>query len=228
MSTTYIIQANGEEIGTRSDKEAAIKFADAAHAENAGMLEVTVATDHGTVVHTIASIAESDEPEVETVVEGEDDEEPETEVATSARTKPWTKTAVATFEAPEIEGYTLAYTRSRTKTGVYRANDKSGWLVLDTRSGERFEFENTATARTKTNALEAAYKVARAEQLAREKAAKAEEAAAKKAKAADDKAAKEAAKAEAKAAKEAAKAAAEVAEAAEEAPAEAELETVDA
>jgi hypothetical protein len=224
MSTTYIIQANGEEIGTRSDKEAAIKFADAAHAENAGMLEVTVATDHGTVVHTIASIAESDEPEAEV----EDDEEPETEVATSARTKPWTKTAVATFEAPEIEGYTLAYTRSRTKTGVYRANDKSGWLVLDTRSGERFEFENTATARTKTNALEAAYKVARAEQLAREKAAKAEEAAAKKAQAASDKAAKEAAKAEAKAAKEAAKAAVEVAEAAEEAPAEAELETVDA
>jgi len=218
MSTKYSIntldaEGTSTEVATRSEKEAAIKLADATHAENAGMLTVTVTTEAGTEVHRVDSILEPDEVETESV------DETDAEVAVvSNRTKPWTRTAEARFDAPELEGWTLAYTRTRTKTAIYRANDKSGWLVLDTRDGSRFEFENTKTAREKTNELTAAFNAQSVEARAARKAEKAELAAAKKAAAAEAKSAKEAAKALAKAEKEAAKAAAEA-----EAPAESEL-----
>ena len=184
MSTKYIIITNDPavnevtEIASRSEKDAAIALAEATHAENAGMLTVSVLTEKGTEVFRLDSVMEADEPDDlpetmdEPSADGEAEDAPEAPVATTTgRTKPWTRVAEARFEAPEVEGYTLAYTRTRTKTGVYRANDKSGWLVLDTRSGEQVVVENTVQAREKTNALEAAEKVAR--QAAKE-AAKAE------------------------------------------------------
>ena len=222
MSTKYSIntldaEGTSTEVATRSEKEAAIKLADATHAENAGMLTVTVTTEAGTEVHRVDSILEPDEVETEPVDETADVDDDAVAVV-STRTKPWTRTAEARFDAPELEGWTLAYTRTRTKTAIYRANDKSGWLVLDTRDGSRFEFENTKTAREKTNELTAAFNAQSVEARAARKAEKAELAAAKKAAAAEAKTAKEAAKALAKAEKEAAKAAAEA-----EAPAESEL-----
>jgi hypothetical protein len=208
-TTSYTIQAESAEgvtsdIDTRSKKGAAIELAEQYLAENEGVI-VRVITNAGNVVETLGEAL---------------DETPAEEVVVSNRTKPWSRTVEAGFDAPEVEGFTLAYTRNRIATGVYRANDKSGWLVLDTRDGSRTEVENTKLAREITNELSAKHltetKAARdaaqveAKRVRDEaKAAKAEaKRLADEAKAAE-KAAKEAAKAEKAAADEAAKLAAD-------------------
>jgi colicin import membrane protein len=248
-NTTYnvnILDADGAIMDTdsRSRKDAAITLAEKLFAENPGMT-VTIVTDAGTEVQRFEVEANEtetpDEDEVEQLVEAGASEEVVAE-AVSRRAKPWTK-AVTTeaFEAPEREGMTLAYVRARTATGVYRKDDKSGWVVLDTRDNTEYEVENTAQARTITNRLEAELKAKNLEikaAAAEAKAtAKAEKAAARAVKLAADTEAKEArkaARAEAKAVRDAeaaqAKAEREAAKAAKaEAPAEdSEKETVNA
>jgi hypothetical protein len=129
--------------------------------------------------------------------EGDDDEDDVEAAVPSNRTKPWTRVTTANgFEAPELEGYTLAYTRSRTKVAIYRANDKSGWLVLDTRDGSQTVHENTTEARLHTNRLTDAFNTEQAKARADEKEAKAKERAEAKAKREQEKAEKEAEKKE--------------------------------
>lgn len=122
--------------------------------------------------------------------------------ARGKRFAPWTRTE--TVDAPAIAGFTPAYTRNRVGAVVYRANDKSGWLVVTADS--QVNAANTAEARAITNQLAADHRDAVAQDKAEAKAARAvakaevdaERLAKREAKAAD-----KAAKAAAKAAKEA-------------------------
>ena len=154
-NTTYTVFVDDAAVEgeTRSKKAKAIELAEL-HTE--GVVEVR--TDAGTVVWPETT----DEVETPAKVGG-----------------PWTRIESGVkFEAPEIEGYVLAYARNRVEAGVYRALDKSGWLVVQ--GDERWEVKNTTEAREITNDLAAKH---------REKIKAAKEAEAK-------------AKAEAKAAKE--------------------------
>jgi hypothetical protein len=200
MSTKYSIQnmqdGDWATVDTRSEKDAAIKLADDLHASEGGMVAFQVVTDAGTVVYELTSVDEDEQVKETEEVPVEGGEEGET--VTVIRTRPWSRVATPRgFEAPEIEGYTVAYTRSRTKVAIYRADDRSGWLVLDTRDGSQTKHENTKEARFHTNELTAAFTREQAQLKAEAKAAKAKEIA-------DKKAAREAEKAEKEAAKEAA------------------------
>lgn len=144
-STTYEVKVNGETVETRSKRDKAIAVAEALDA--VGTIEVV--TNAGTVVHTIER--------------GE----------AGTHFKPWTRVEQPTkFEAPAIAGYTPAYVRNRVKAIVYRANDRSGWLVLDTVSDARTECKTTAEAREVTNAMAVAHKEAKEAAAAEAKAAK--------------------------------------------------------
>lgn len=148
-STKYTVATVNGEIATRSSKASAIKLAD----ENRGPVAVTVTTGAGNVVHTVDPVG--------------------------TRAKPFTRTETPTFEAPELKGFVAAYTRARIQTVVYRAVDRSGYLVLHVPTETRLEAANTTEAREHTNALAAAHKEAKAKLEAEQKA---EKAAAKEAK----------------------------------------------
>lgn len=156
-TTTYTVFLNGTAVEgeTRSRKATVIELAEARKGEG----QVEVRTGNGTVVHTVNA------PQV--------------------HAKPWTRTdSTEAFDAPEIEGYTLAYKRNRVQAGVYRSNDKAGWLVVQ--GEDRFEAKTTVEAREITNRLAAEHKARREAEREAARVAKAEA-----------KAAKEAAKAEA-------------------------------
>lgn len=166
-NTKYNVTVNGEVVETKSKKSTAVEHANALFAEDKTR-EIKVVTESGTEVHTLS---------------------PKTSGA-----KPWTRTE--TYDGLEIEvpaGYTVAYKRTRVGAVVARADDKSGWLVLQV-DAEPIEAANTVEARQITNDLAAAYKTRKAEEA--EQAAKAK---------ADAKAKRDAERAAAKAEKEAEK-----------------------
>jgi hypothetical protein len=131
-NTKYSVMVGGTEVATRSSKPAAIALAET----HKGSQEVTVVTSAGNTVHTVKAVTQ--------------------------RAKPWTRTETPKFEAPEVEGFVAAYQRVRVGAVVYRALDKSGYLVLQPATGFRMEAENTTVAREITNALAARRKAEKA------------------------------------------------------------------
>lgn len=72
----------------------------------------------------------------------------------------------ATFSTPAFPGKTLAYTRKRIHAAAYRHDDKSGWTMVNTKTGEVVVCANTTEGRhvfTKWR-LEAAAEVAAAKE----------------------------------------------------------------
>lgn len=145
-TTKYEVQTATEEgefetVATRSRKDAALAEAEHVYDEADQAIRVRVMTDAGNVVH-----------ELEAIVREATDEGPATAKAVR-RTRPWSRVEEPKFDAPELDDYTLAYSRTRTETAVYRKNDKTGWLVLHVPTGERWETENTTEAREITNGI---------------------------------------------------------------------------
>lgn len=206
-NTKYVISADGAEVDTRSRKDAAVTLATEYHLANPGST-VTVVTDAGNEVFR-QEPAVSEDAAVEQAEEvAEDSETPEETAEAVAegvkRFKPWSRVEeVTAFDAPELENATLAYSRTRTKTAIYRKNDKSGWIILDTRTGEQWEYENTHDGRMKVNELQDEYRRQVAQEREAAEAARKEAIAAKKAAQAEAKTQAEAEKAAAKAEREA-------------------------
>lgn len=146
--TTYTVFLNGTEVETRSRKESAIQIADSKAAENP-FATLTVVTSAGTEVHRV-----------------------EPPVSKGKNFKPWTRTETPKFEAPEIAGFTPAYVRNRIGAVVYRANDRSGWLVVETKTGKQHNAVNTAEAREITNKLAADRRAAKEAEAKEAKEAK--------------------------------------------------------
>lgn len=152
-ATTYTVTRDGDAVLTRSRKEAAIALAKVAHGDAEGRSAVAVVTGAGTEVFRLEPI-----------------------VTAAGRAKPFGRTETPNFEFEPVEGFTPAYARNRIKTVVFRANDRSGWLVVDFRpEGGRFEVANTNEARAVTNRLQQEARQAKAQAIADAKAAKEQE-----------------------------------------------------
>jgi hypothetical protein len=157
-TTKYEIRANDAVVAIRSKKDAAIKLAHGEHQVAQGKSTVTVVTNAGTEVFRMEAV-----------------------VAKAGRAKPFGRTEVPNFPFEPLEGHTVAYVRNRIKTVVFRADDRSGYVVVNTVTGRQYKVENTSAARRITNGLQFTHRADRARAIAQ---AKADKAAAKAAKAA--------------------------------------------
>ena len=132
-NTRYNVIVNDEIVSTFSKKARAIEAAEALKGESL----VEVKTEAGTVVHEVAPAG--------------------------TRAKPFTRTETVRVEgAEDIEGFVAAYQRTRVGAVVYRALDKSGYLVVQPSTGIRLEVANTTEARLATNEMAAVRKAAKA------------------------------------------------------------------
>lgn len=132
-STKYEIKVGNDVVDSRSAKNSAISRAVEVATETGN--EVQVVTAAGTVVETV-------------------------QAPVSRRRAPnYTRIENAEF-APARKGYTIAYTRPRIKTAVYRRNtgpknDETYYLVLNTATGEESFARDTVEAREITNEIAA-------------------------------------------------------------------------
>lgn len=114
MTTTYIISANGAEVGTRTEKAAAIKLAE--KVAQASKTAVAVTTIAGYEVFALAM--------------------PAAPVLKKARAKRWTRTEALPDGAVIPADTTPAYVRSRIGVAVFRKDDLTGYVVASYVTGE--------------------------------------------------------------------------------------------
>lgn len=149
--TTYTVFAGDDNVTTRSRKQSAIDIAVAQHQASQGAVTFTVRTNVGTEVFRMESVTPK-----------------------AGRAKPFGRIETPNFEFEPVDGADeVAYVRNRIKTVVLRRNDKTGYVVLDTRTNTRHNADSTKTARQVTNRLQTERKVQVAAQRDAAAAAKA-------------------------------------------------------